>query len=165
MKKIIALAAFVLLTVSAFAQEGRTIYNKYSDAERVSAVYISPAMFRMIGKLPDLDIEETSVNLSALVSSLTGLYIIDSENPEINEALKADAVKYIENGKYEMLMEAKDDGETVRIYTMGNEQTVTGLVVFTIEHSECAFICLEGVMPREELEKLLADVVAEQDII
>ena len=46
MKKIFAIAAAMLVTVSAFAQDGKSIYKKYSDAENVSAVYISPAMFR-----------------------------------------------------------------------------------------------------------------------
>ena len=47
MKKIIAIAAAMLLTLTAFAQkDGQKIYNKYSDAKGVSAVYMSPSMFR-----------------------------------------------------------------------------------------------------------------------
>ena len=38
MKKIFAIAAAMLVTVSAFAQDGKSIYKKYSDAENVSAV-------------------------------------------------------------------------------------------------------------------------------
>ena len=46
MKKLATLlAAFLLLTAGAKAQDGKGIYNKYSDNEEVSAVYISSAMF------------------------------------------------------------------------------------------------------------------------
>ena len=44
MKKIFIVAVAMLLTFTAFAQDGRSIYNKYSDAKGVSAVYVSPAM-------------------------------------------------------------------------------------------------------------------------
>ena len=54
MKNIIVFIAALLLSLSAAAQNGKSIYQKYSDAENVSAVYVSPAMFRMIGRIPDL---------------------------------------------------------------------------------------------------------------
>ena len=47
MKRIIIIATLLLASISAFAQSGKSIYQKYSDAENVSAVYISSAMFRM----------------------------------------------------------------------------------------------------------------------
>ena len=59
MKKIIAIAAAMLLTLTAFAQkDGQKIYNKYSDAKGVSAVYMSPSMFRLMGSLPEMTVGE-----------------------------------------------------------------------------------------------------------
>ena len=113
MKRIIILFAALLLTVSAFAQNGKSIYQKYSDAENVSAVYVSPAMFRMIGQIPDLEVGQENVNLTPVIRSLTGLYILNSENAAINGSLRADAERFINSGRYELLMEAKDSGETV----------------------------------------------------
>ena len=52
MKKIITILTALTLAVAAFAQSGKDLYNKYSDLEGINAVYISPAMFRMIGKIP-----------------------------------------------------------------------------------------------------------------
>ena len=54
MKRIVLSIMAVLLPLAAFSQSGKSIYNKYSDCEGVSAVYISPAMFRMMGSLPSL---------------------------------------------------------------------------------------------------------------
>ena len=42
MKRITLLLAALLLSLSALAQNGKSIYQKYSDAEQVSAVYIPP---------------------------------------------------------------------------------------------------------------------------
>ena len=119
MKRIILLAVLLLSALAASAQSGKSIYQKYSDAEGVSAVYISPAMFRLIGKIPDLEVGENHVNLAPLIRSLSGLYIISSENGRVNEKLSSEVSRFISNGRYELLMEAKDAGEVVRMYTVG----------------------------------------------
>lgn len=161
MKRIIALAATLLLTLSAFAQNGKAIYQKYSDAEGVSAVYISPAMFRMIGRIPDLETGDGKVNLTPVIRSLTGMYIINSENPDINSTLRSEVERFITSGRYELLMEAKDNGETVRMYTVGSEQIVNGFVMLAAEAGETTFICLDGEMPREQFEGLISTQMAD----
>ena len=161
MKNIIVFIAALLLSLSAAAQNGKSIYQKYSDAENVSAVYVSPAMFRMIGRIPDLEVGDDNVNLSPVIRALTGLYILNSENPAINDNQRADAERFITSGKYELLMEAKDSGETVRMYTVGNDRLIEGFVMLAAEPGEVTFICLDGQMPRKEFEELLARKAAD----
>ncbi len=155
MKRIIIIATLLLASMAAFAQNGKSIYQKYSDAENVSAVYISPAMFRLIGKIPDLKLEGEDVNLAPLIQSLSGLYILDSENSSINAKIKADTESFIKGGEYELLMEAKEHGESVRMYTAGTEKTVNSFVMLSIEGEALSFICIDGKMDRESLEKML----------
>lgn len=159
MKKILAIAAAMLLTLSAFAQNGKSIYNKYSDAKNVSAVYVSPAMFRLMGKLPDMAISGDNVNLTQLVKSLEGLYLIDSENKDINADMKRDVEKFVRSGNYEVLMEVKDDGEVVHIYTTGKGDDLTGFVFLADDGKECTFICLDGKMSRRLLEDAIAEAM------
>lgn len=161
MKRIAIIAALLLTTISSFAQNGKSIYQKYSEAEGVSAVYISPAMFRLIGKIPDLSIEGENVNLGPIIQSLSGLYLIDSENPAVNATLKADAERFVQSGHYELLMEAKEPGETVRMYTVGTNEIVNGFVMIADEGNESTFIFLDGKMNRDDLDKLLADAMKE----
>ena len=161
MKRIILLYAALLLTCSAFAQNGKSIYQKYSDADNVSAVYVSPAMFRLIGRIPDMDMGDGNVNLSPVIRSLTGLYILNSENPTINGNLRNDAEHFIKSGKYELLMEAKDSGETIRMYTVGNDKLIEGFVMLAAELDEVTFICLDGQMPRKDFEELIAKQMAD----
>ena len=149
----IAIAA--LIGGSALAQDGKTIYNRYSEAEGVSAVYISPSMFKLMKRIPDIDLEGESVNLAPIIKNLTGMYIINSENPAVNDDIKRDVDRFIRRGDYEILLEAKEDGEVTRMYTMGPESTVTGFVVLTYEPAECSFICINGEIPRAALEELI----------
>ena len=161
MKRIAILAALLLTTIASFAQNGKSIYQKYSEAEGVSAVYISPAMFRLIGKIPELSVEGEDINLAPVIQSLSGLYLIDSENPKINAELKAEAERFVSSGRYELLMEAKDAGEIVRMYTLGDDKTVNGFVMIADEANETAFIYLDGKMNRDDLENLLAEQMKE----
>ncbi len=156
MKNIITLAALMLLAFTGFAQDGKSIYNKYSEAEGVSAVYISPAMFRLIGKIPNIQVENSDVNLTPIIQALSGMYLISSENPRINAEIKADANRFLEKNQYELLMEAKDGGETVRICTLGKD-IITGFVLLAFQQDEFTFISLDGKMKREDLERLIAE--------
>ena len=158
MKRISILAALLLITISSFAQSGKSIYEKYSDEKDVSAVYISPAMFRLIGKIPEIkaDAEGGSIDLAPIISSLSGMYILESENKAINASLYSDVQKFISARKYELLMEAKDNGEVMRMYTIGDEKTVTGFVMIGTSDDETTFISFEGKINRSDLEKILA---------
>lgn len=157
MKKIIFIFAALLLTVSAFGQDGRSIYNKYSDEEGVTAVYISPAMFRLFGVLPDIDIDGKDVDLSKVIRSLTSFYIVSTENPRIINDLRSDVDRYIKRGDYELLMEAKESGEAVRMYTVGDEEVVKNFVMLAAEPGECTFISFEGLISRADFEQLVRD--------
>ena len=161
MKRIIIVAAMLLTTIASFAQSGKSIYQKYSEAEGVSAVYISPAMFRLMGKIPDLNVEGENVNLAPVIQSLSGLYLITSSNPQINSSIKTEADKLVKSGHYELLMEAKDSGELVRMYTVGTKDFVEGFVMITVDGEEVTFISLDGKMNRDELDNLLAKVLKE----
>lgn len=164
MKRIAVLvAALFLLTANAWSQDGKGIYNKYSDHEEVSAVYISSSMFKLIGRVPDMNVGDGSMNLGPLIKSLNCMYLIDCDDPDVSREIKSDVNKFINKYKFDMLMEVKDRGETVRIYTTGNEKTVTQFILTASEESAFTFICLDGTMSREELEKVIAKAAKEMD--
>ncbi len=164
MKRIAVLvAALFLLTANAWSQDGKGIYNKYSDNEEVSAVYISSSMFKLMGRVPDMNVGDESMNLGPLIKSLNCMYLIDCDDPDVSREIKSDVNKFINKYKFDMLMEVKDRGETVRIYTTGNEKTVTQFILTASEESAFTFICLDGTMSREELEKVIAKAAKEMD--
>ena len=156
MKKIYATLVLITLCLTALAQGGRELYNKHSGLPGMEAVYISPAMFRMIGKIPDVEFNDKDINFSSIIKSMTGFYILSTENSKDAAALLDDVNKFIKAGKYELLMEAKDDGETMRMYTIGDEKTVTSFVMVSQEKGEVSFISFDGKMDREQFGEMVA---------
>ena len=99
MKKIYAMMVLLSISLTAFAQGGRDLYEKYSDLPGISAVYISPAMFRLIGKIPDMELQDESVNLTPLIKSMSGFYILSTEDRATTESLYADVKKFVKSGR------------------------------------------------------------------
>lgn len=159
MKRIIILAILLLSAAIASAQEGRNVYNKYSGGKGVSAVYISPSMFKIIGKLPDLEVETAegeSMNLAPLISSFKGFYMLDISDPATISAIDKDVASMISKGRYELMMEVKDEGEALHIYTSGNEKLIESFVFIASDGDTLQFICIDGEMNRSNFEKLIA---------
>ena len=157
MKKIYILVVMLLVSVTALAQNGRSLYNKYSDSPNVEAVYVSPAMFRLIGKIPDIEMQDENVNLGPIIKSLSGLYILNITDERMANELAEDVNRFIKKGQYELLMEAKDNGEVMRLYTVGDDNIVNSLVMLARQDKETNFICIDGDRPREDLENLIAE--------
>ena len=150
----------LLIAVGAFAQEGKRLYNKYSDQEGVSAVYISPAMFKLMGQLPDINLETADgkkMDMAPLVRSFSGFYMLSFEKMSAASAeLYKEVTSMVNKGGFELLMEVKDDGSTIRMYTLGDEKVVNSFVCIINEEDETMFFSLEGSMNRSDIEKLIA---------
>ncbi|MBR0320911.1 MAG: DUF4252 domain-containing protein [Bacteroidales bacterium] len=162
MKRLIILTVILLSATIASAQEGRNIYNKYSGGEGVTAVYISPSMFKLIGKLPNLEIETesgSSMDLAPLISSFKGFYMLDISNPSVITEINKEVNVMISKGRYDLLMEVKDEGDNVQIYTSGDEKTIESFVFIASDGHEVQFICIDGKINRTDLETLIASAM------
>lgn len=159
MKKLYIILILLAVSISAIAQDGRALYTKYSDLPGVEAVYISSAMFRLIGKIPDVEMNGENVNLAPIIKALKGFYILSTEDQATGKDLYADVTKRLDRGEYELLMEAKEDGEVMRLYTAGDDFTVRSFIMLTHDATEVTFMGLDGDMPRDQLEDLILKAV------
>lgn len=53
--------------------------------------------------------------------------------------------------------EAKEDGETTRLFTAGDGKKVSSLILISRDAEDFTFMSLEGNMDRDELENILAE--------
>lgn len=160
MKRILLIAAsLALVSASIAANDARDIYKKYAGKDNVDAVFISSAMFRLINAMPMIKSASTDdFDFSPVIKSLTGMYILDSQNAEINGAMAQDIEALISSKDYELLMEAHDSDEKVQALIVGTDSTVEKFLLFVTgkNNSECTFISMEGKIPRDKLEAVIA---------
>lgn len=158
MKKIVLTVVLAVLSVTAFAQTGKSLYEKYSDTEGVEAVYISPAMFKLIGKLT-IDMGEENVDIARLVRSIKGMYILNMPSSSPANRLATEVSNMIRRGNYEMLMEAKDSGNRMQMFTNGDDNVIRSFVMLNTDGDETSFICFDGEMIRDDFENVIRDAM------
>ena len=158
MKQFYTFILLLFVSIGAFAQNsGKAIYRKYSDEPGVQAVYISPAMFRLIGRIPDVEIGDSNVNLARVIKSMTGFYMISFKEPDLGRELSADVSGLLDRSDYELMMEVKDDGQTMRMYTVSpTEELITSLIMHVRDKDETTFLSIDGEIDRLALEELIA---------
>ncbi len=165
MKQISILIVAIFMAVTAFAQEGKELYNKYSGKEGVSAVYISPTMFEMIKQIPDIELEGESLNIGELIKTFEGMYILNIENGELCSEVEKNVEELVGKGRYKLLMEAMDGGDRVHIYIVQDGDTVTDFLMLAGEAAQgqtdgtVAVISISARMAISELQKLLASAM------
>ena len=158
MKRLLIIAALLLACAFAHAQDSKSIYNKYSDENGVSAVYISPSMFKLIGKLPEIEIGDygEKIDITPIFNTLKGFYLLTSSDDGVIRRLNNDVKRLLGGGSYELMMEAKKDGETIRFYTDGDDSIVRSFVMMAIDDMSATFISMDGLINRDALERVIA---------
>ena len=157
MKKIIILLlAFAVSMVSSAAQNSKKkIYSEYSGKPGVSAVYISPAMFKLMKSVPDIEINSQEVNFSRFIRTLEGMYILNTSDQDIASRLAKDVESELRYGKHELLMEAIEENQTTRIYIVQNDSIVSDLILLSRDGHSTSYISITGEMPLDELSKMI----------
>lgn len=157
MKKIIILLlAFAVSMVSSAAQNSKKkIYSEYSGKPGVSAVYISPAMFKLMKTVPDIEINSQEVNFSRFIRTLEGMYILNTSDQDIASRLAKDVECELRYGKHELLMEAIEENQTTRIYIVQNDSIVSDLILLSRDGHSTSYISITGEMPLDELSKMI----------
>ena len=158
MKKIIIIAVILLTAaISAQAQEINSIYNRYSGKEGVSSVYISPAMFNLMKDLPDVHVSAGDIDFSGIIKTFKGMYILDIENKSLASSLASDIRSAIGSGKYQLLMEATEEDESMQIYIASQGEIVTDLIMLATEKDSVSVIAISAEMTYADLQKLISE--------
>lgn len=156
MKKILILILTAMIPIIVSAQDNKKqIYTEYCGTEGVNAVYISPAMFKLIKKIPDVSINDKDVNFSNFIRTMEGMYILNATDPEIGARLSADVEKELKAGRHELLMEAVEGSQTTRIYIVEQNNMISDLVLLSKGGGSTSYISITGQMPLEEVSKMI----------
>lgn len=159
MKKLSVVIAIILIAVSpVFAQAGKKVYQKYSDSKGVEATYISGSLFKMMGSNPEVIAESMAegVDISGIVANISGMYVLDTEVPEIAAKLREDITKSVRAKEMELLLENRSDSEETSIYFILDGNDITSVVISTFEPGETTWVCIEGRFTRGAINGLIS---------
>lgn len=150
MKRICILTVIaVMAVVSGSAQQISKFFDKYEDAERVTSVYVSKAMLRMMP-----DIKTGDMDMSGLAGKLDCIRVLTSDNGDMVRKLKADADKVVASGGYEVLVKVSEGKEKTNIY-MKSDKDVNEYFILNEEPDDFNAILIVGKLTPEDVQKMV----------
>lgn len=148
--KILFALMLMLTTITASAQV--KAFEKYSDTEGVTYVYISKALLRMAGafNMPSAP----GTNMKNIIPKVDAIQIITSMEDDMASRLKREAENIVKNQNYELLMQVDDDGDKVRIYHHeGKKQSA--IIMITTSDDETVVIAFSGTFTLKDVESMV----------
>lgn len=135
-----------------------SLYSKWAEKDGVTATYISRSMFKMIRKIPKIQLDRP-VDLTPVIKNLDGLYMLEFNAAQRNTAnggLRKDIQAVLKG--HEKLMERREGEMVTRLFIATDGKTVSSFVMtrMDINSNYGQFVCIEGAIPQEEFEKVIA---------
>jgi hypothetical protein len=136
-----------------------SFYSKWAEKEGVSATYISRSMFKMIRKIPQIQLDRP-VDLTPVIKNLDGLYMLEFNRLKRNTAdggLRKDIQTVLKG--HEKLMERREGELVTRLFMATDGKTVSSFVMTRMDVGANfgQFVCIEGAIPQSEFEKVIAE--------
>lgn len=156
MKRFITII-ILISTVIFSANAQNALYKKYEKSNNVTRVYISQMMLELT-KSANIPMDDDVSDIIDSFDSVTGFYLLETDDPTLMPALKKDFMKEVNAKKLELLMEVNDD-DRVLFYTRkeGNYFADVYMIVED-ENDEIVVIMVSGKLSQQNINRLLNNV-------
>ena len=144
MKRTILLV-MMMLPIMAMAQlpHFAKLGEKYNGMEGVTAMTVNKQMIAMFaGENADFDFVDE-------------IQILLCEDADVAKSIIKDAKKAVKKSKIEELVSANDDGATFTIYTKGENDIITNIVIVIENEDPSGFIVITGDIPQEKISEVV----------
>ena len=144
MKRTILLV-MMMLPIMAMAQlpHFAKLGEKYNGMEGVTAMTVNKQMIAMFaGENADFDFVDE-------------IQILLSEDADVAKSIVKDAKKAVKKSKIEELVSANEDGATFTIYTKGENDIITNIVIVIENEDPSGFIVITGDIPQEKISEIV----------
>lgn len=146
MKRIIlTLCLATVACLTAFAQ--KALFEKYSDTDGVTTVYISRNMMRMMG-----NVRAGDKDISKIASRLDYLQILSCERPSLIPSIKKTAQSIFNQQKFTVIMQVNEGGEHTTIYGRNYPNGKKEFALLAIERNEITIINLLGNISLQDIQ-------------
>lgn len=148
MEKLKAIIICLLLAVSASAIKAQhPIFDKFSDKDKVTSVYISKTMLQM---QPDLYTKD--VYIGKVAGQLEAVFIVSTTDNTMRHTMRTDIDNFIKKSKFEVLMKQKGTSASSSFYVRKKGDKVKELVMITDGRDKLSFIHLIGDMTLKDIQ-------------
>lgn len=150
MKRIYLLAfALLICSLPGMAQLSK-VFDKYSDVDDVTSVYISKTMLRM---MPDMKTD--GMDIAGVASKIDQIRILTTENPTMAAKLQKDATNNFKPDGFEELMRVNEGKQKTGIYMKTGANGINEYVILNMEPTEFTLIQIEGSLKPTDVQQMV----------
>ena len=150
-KNILLILFMSLCSVSiAFAQD--KLFDKYSEIDNVTSVYISKAMFQMIPNF-----ETNGLNLMNLKGKVDGLQVLSTQDSNIKEKMRTD-FKGLIGKNHQELMRVKDGHTRATFYVKQKGDLISEMIMLADTDSSFNVIQLLGNFTLQDIQEITKEI-------
>jgi len=161
MKQISIVFLFILLPLGAIAQTNAVdeLFNKYSEKDGFTTVYISSKMF---GMFKSLDTEDKELN--DMMTRLKSIRILSVEDTILNKSINfyTELSKKLDFSVYEELMVVKEGSDVTKFLIKQNGNFIGELLVITGGKGGNSLISIRGDLDLKSISGLSKSMGIEQ---
>ena len=155
MKKTIFLLPVFLLSVALSQAQNDAItrfFEKYTDDERFTVVYVAPKMFQLVSKIETDDDDWNKVR--EVVKDLGGLRVLSADSIADGLAIYKDALGRVPANEYSELLTVRDGKENVRIWTKDSGNIIQELLLLVGSPDEFTMLSFTGKIDLDKISAL-----------
>lgn len=147
------LLAVILLLGIVSTQAQDQMFDKFSNNNNISTVFISKALLSMAGNM-----NVGNANIKALSSKLERMEIYSSEGKSASTLMKTEISKLAKDKTYEVLMSIKDKGDNITFYAKKDKNDkFRDLIMFTEDSDESTIIRFVGTFTMEDIKSVMGN--------
>lgn len=150
-KGLLLAITLMLGIVSMQAQD--QMFDKLSNNNNISTVFISKALLSMAGNM------DTGIaNIKGLSSKLERMEIYSSENKSASTLMKTEVNKLVKDKTYEVLMSIKDQGDNITFYAKKDKNDkFKDLIMFTEDSDEATIMRFVGTFTMDDIKSVMGN--------
>jgi len=148
----VVVTAIILLLTGVKAQSLDRFFNKYDNDSRFESVSVSKFLINLA--LFSNDLKPQDRELLANLHKIKILTTSDVTDQEFVDNIMFDLDKVLDSGSYESLLEVRDKGERVNIYSRMNGKNYTDLLIAVKDKGEVSLVWLNGKLSQDIVNKI-----------
>ena len=83
--------------------------------------------------------------------------MLETEDKDLADKIFKEVSKVVSGHSFETLMQVKDKGQKLNIFSLGDDEFLKSLLLTSYEDGETVFIGIDGLMKRTDVENAVAE--------
>lgn len=154
MKRTLFILVWMAVCQTGFAQSIDSLFNYFKDEEGAESIHVPPIIMKL-GRHLMMPYDDPE---NLIVKGIDSITVLDlEESPEnVKQHFKKE-VKRLKFDEYETWIQAKADGDNVRIMAKVENDVVKEFVILSVGEGDCMMAKIKGKIKREDMQAIIND--------